>query len=151
MAKNENSGIIDLRLSLDFHSAPDVHTLMYMTPRGSRRKLLIEAVRHYIQATGHEAGTKDAQLKAVASWLSGRGGAESRRLTLDAPQQHQNSPVEVGVSPPSTQEPSVTANAVVMGGTEGATGAETSAPSESTEEMPGTVSRWLVEESDEDE
>lgn len=67
----QNRGIVDIRLSLAFHTAPDVHTLLLLTPTRNRGKLIIEALQQLIRSTGHPAGSREVQLKAVNAWLSG--------------------------------------------------------------------------------
>lgn len=72
MSGKANRGIVDIRLALSFHAAPDVHTLLYLTPSRERGKLLVDALQHLIKTTGHPAGLRDVQLKAVDAWLSGK-------------------------------------------------------------------------------
>jgi hypothetical protein len=63
---------ITVRISLTFQDAPDVHTLLAMTPVRQRRKLVRLALERYIVETGHSAGNVDVQIEAVSTWLKGR-------------------------------------------------------------------------------
>lgn len=47
---------ITVRISLTFQEAPDVHTLLAMTPVRERGKLVRLALEKYIAETAHPAG-----------------------------------------------------------------------------------------------
>lgn len=81
MSDKPVSANIDVRLSVQFHRAPDVHTLLFMTSVRERKKLITEALRMYIEQTGHPAGERSAQLKAVETWLDGAGASTSMRAS----------------------------------------------------------------------
>jgi len=74
---------ITVRISLTFQEAPDVHTLLAMTPVRARGKLVRLALERYIQETGHVAGNLDTQIAAISDWLRSRN---------DAPEQISHSP-----------------------------------------------------------
>lgn len=63
---------ITVRISLAFQDAPDVHTLLAMTPVRERSKLVRLALERYIAATDHPAGNIEAQIAAVSEWLRSR-------------------------------------------------------------------------------
>jgi hypothetical protein len=63
---------ITVRISLAFQDAPDVHTLLAMTPVRERGKLVRLALQRYIAATGHPAGNVEAQIAAISRWLRDR-------------------------------------------------------------------------------
>lgn len=69
---NKIGSEITVRISLAFQDAPDVHTLLAMTPVRERGKLVRLALERYIAATGHPAGNVDAQIAAVSAWLRSR-------------------------------------------------------------------------------
>lgn len=63
---------ITVRISLTFQEAPDVHTLLAMTPVRERRKLVRVALERYIAETGHPAGDVEQQIDAISTWLRSR-------------------------------------------------------------------------------
>ncbi|SFB27971.1 hypothetical protein SAMN04515620_13447 [Collimonas sp. OK607] len=63
---------ITVRISLAFQDAPDVHTLLAMTPVRERGKLVRLALQRYIEATAHPAGDVEAQIAAISQWLRDR-------------------------------------------------------------------------------
>lgn len=63
---------ITVRISLTFQEAPDVHTLLAMTPVRARGKLVRLALERHIQETGHVAGNLDVQIAAISDWLQSR-------------------------------------------------------------------------------
>lgn len=63
---------ITVRISLTFQDAPDVHTLLAMTPVRQRGKLVLLALERYIVETGHSAGNVDVQIEAISTWLKER-------------------------------------------------------------------------------
>jgi len=67
---------ITVRISLTFQEAPDVHTLLAMTPVRERGKLVRLALERYITETGHPAGDVDQQINAISTWLRARSGHE---------------------------------------------------------------------------
>jgi hypothetical protein len=60
---------ITVRISLTFQEAPDVHTLLAMTPVRERGKLVRLALERYIAETGHPAGDVEQQIQAISTWL----------------------------------------------------------------------------------
>lgn len=85
---------ITVRISLTFQEAPDVHTLLAMTPVRERGKLVRLALERYIAETDHPAGDVERQIHAISTWLRSRiactkspAGAESQievNHTIDA-------------------------------------------------------------------
>jgi hypothetical protein len=67
---------ITVRISLTFQEAPDVHTLLAMTPVRERGKLVRVALERYIAETGHPAGDVEQQIHAISTWLRSRTGGE---------------------------------------------------------------------------
>lgn len=63
---------ITVRISLTFQEAPDVHTLLAMTPVRERGKLVRLALERYIAETGHPAGDVEQQIDAISTWLRSR-------------------------------------------------------------------------------
>ena len=63
---------ITVRISLTFQEAPDVHTLLAMTPVRERGKLVRLALERYIAETGHLAGDVEQQIIAISAWLRSR-------------------------------------------------------------------------------
>lgn len=63
---------ITVRISLTFQEAPDVHTLLAMTPVRERGKLVRLALERYITATDHPAGDVEQQIDAISTWLRSR-------------------------------------------------------------------------------
>jgi len=101
---------ITVRVSLTFQEAPDVHTLLAMTPVRERGKLVRLALERYIAETGHPAGDVEQQINAISTWLRYRNGREEttvgaiRRLAaikpVDATSVHQ---VNYTTAPTPTQ------------------------------------------------
>lgn len=67
---------ITVRISLTFQEAPDVHTLLAMTPVRERGKLVRLALERYIAEIGHPAGDVEQQIHAISTWLRFRSGRE---------------------------------------------------------------------------
>lgn len=63
---------ITVRISLTFQEAPDVHTLLAMTPVRERGKLVRLALERYIAEIGHPAGNVEQQIDAISTWLRSR-------------------------------------------------------------------------------
>jgi hypothetical protein len=63
---------ITVRISLTFQEAPDVHTLLAMTPVRERGKLVRMALEQYIAETRHPAGDIEQQIHAISTWLWSR-------------------------------------------------------------------------------
>lgn len=73
MGKSPKIGTeITVRISLTFQEAPDVHTLLAMTPVRERGKLVRLALERYIADTGHPAGDVEQQIDAISTWLRSR-------------------------------------------------------------------------------
>lgn len=63
---------ITVRVSLTFQEAPDIHTLLAMTPVRKRGKLVRLALERYIAETAHPAGDVEQQITAISNWLRSR-------------------------------------------------------------------------------
>ena len=63
---------ITVRISLTFQEAPDIHTLLAMTPVRDRGKLVRLALERYIAETAHPAGDVEQQIRAISNWLRSR-------------------------------------------------------------------------------
>ena len=63
---------ITVRISITFQEAPDVHTLLAMTPVRERGKLVRSALERYIAETAHPAGDVEQQIIAISNWLRSR-------------------------------------------------------------------------------
>lgn len=63
---------ITVRISLTFQEAPDVHTLLAMTPVRERGRLVRQALERYIVETAHPAGDVEQQIRAISTWLRSR-------------------------------------------------------------------------------
>lgn len=72
---------ITVRISLTFQDAPDVHTLLAMTPVRQRGKLVRLALERYIVETSHVSGNVDIQIEAISSWLKRRNNHTSVKST----------------------------------------------------------------------
>ena len=73
---------ITVRNSLTFQEAPDVHTLLAMTPVRERGKLVRLALERYIAETTHPAGDVEQQIQSISTWLRCR--ATSTKQATDA-------------------------------------------------------------------
>lgn len=71
---------ITVRISLTFQEAPEIHTLLAMTPVRERGKLVRLALKRYIEDTGHPAGDVEQQIGAVSAWLRSRNVNEGGQL-----------------------------------------------------------------------
>ena len=71
---------ITVRISLTFQEAPDVHTLLAMTPVRERGKLVRLALEKYIAEIGHPAGDVEQQIHAISTWLRSRSGREEQTV-----------------------------------------------------------------------
>jgi hypothetical protein len=71
---------ITVRISLTFQEAPDVHTLLAMTPVRERGKLVRLALERYIAEIGHPAGDVEQQIHAISTWLRSRSGREEQTV-----------------------------------------------------------------------
>lgn len=65
-------GEITVRITLGFQDAPEVHTLLSMTPVRGRGKLVKLALERYIVETNHPAGKPEKQLENISQWLKER-------------------------------------------------------------------------------
>lgn len=80
---------ITVRISLTFQEAPDVHTLLAMTPVRERGRLMRMALERYITTTNHPAGDVEQQIHAISTWLRSRNAhaettvAAANRLDAD--------------------------------------------------------------------
>lgn len=75
---------ITVRISLTFQEAPDIHTLLAMTPVRERGRLVRAALARYIVETAHPAGDVEQQIGAISTWLRSR-------MAGDEPAAHFNS------------------------------------------------------------
>ena len=71
---------ITVRISLTFQEAPDVHTLLAMTPVRERGKLVRLALERYIAEIDHPAGDVEQQIHAISTWLRSRSGREEQTV-----------------------------------------------------------------------
>lgn len=67
---------ITVRISLTFQEAPDIHTLLAMTPVRERGRLLRLALERYIAETAHPAGNVEQQISAISNWLRSRNSID---------------------------------------------------------------------------
>jgi hypothetical protein len=70
---------ITVRISLTFQEAPDVHTLLAMTPVRKRGMLVRLALERYIKETGHPSGDVEQQISAISHWLRSREPGDTTR------------------------------------------------------------------------
>jgi hypothetical protein len=73
---------ITVRISLTFQEAPDVHTLLAMTPVRERGKLVRLALERYITETGHPAGIVEQQIHAISTWLRSRNARTETTVSV---------------------------------------------------------------------
>lgn len=71
---------ITVRISLTFQEAPEIHTLLAMTPVRERGKLVRLALKRYINDTRHPAGDVEQQIGAVSAWLRSRNPNDGARV-----------------------------------------------------------------------
>lgn len=76
---------ITVRISLTFQEAPDVHTLLAMTPVRERGKLVRLALERYIRETAHPAGNVEQQIGAISTWLRSRGIGDGIPVEIKQP------------------------------------------------------------------
>jgi len=76
---------ITVRISLTFQKAPDVHTLLAMTPVRERGKLVRLSLERYIAQTDHPAGDVEQQINAISTWLRSRSRREETALPAARP------------------------------------------------------------------
>ncbi len=76
---------ITVRISLTFQEAPDIHTLLAMTPVRERGKLVRSALERYISETAHPAGNIEQQISAISTWLRSRATIHELQGRLDRP------------------------------------------------------------------
>lgn len=73
---------ITVRISLTFQEAPDIHTLLAMTPVRERGKLVRLALERYIKETAHPAGDVEQQIGAISTWLRSRETPNAVRVGI---------------------------------------------------------------------
>lgn len=145
MADKKNEGSIDLRLALPFHRAPDVHTLLYMTPKSKRSEVIIEALRLYIERTGHPAGKQSVQLKAVEAWITGERAQPAANSLTDSPG---STPVVIPPSAEKLAEPvatSMQAALVTESGSTSVSHPEAPTDLDAGPTSSGALGRWAAE------
>jgi hypothetical protein len=76
---------ITVRISLTFQEAPDIHTLLAMTPVRERGKLVRSALERYIADTAHPAGNVEQQINAISTWLRSRATIDGLPVRLEPP------------------------------------------------------------------
>lgn len=92
---------ITVRVSLTFQEAPDIHTLLAMTPVRMRGKLVRLALERYIAETAHPAGDVEQQITAISNWLRSRSTLNEMPVPfIPQPAAH---PAAVGGDRPSAQ------------------------------------------------
>ena len=102
---------ITVRISLTFQEAPDVHTLLAMTPVRQRGKLIRLALERYISETGHVSGSVETQIAVISEWLRTRSKLaglpqqpQSKSSTL---QQSSSGLPRLQIDPPLTPTPAI--------------------------------------------
>jgi hypothetical protein len=86
---------ITVRISLTFQEAPDIHTLLAMTPVRERGRLVRAALARYIEETAHPAGDVEQQISAISTWLRSRmAGDENAAHLISRPVMPQSVPNE---------------------------------------------------------
>ena len=98
---------ITVRISLTFQEAPDVHTLLAMTPVRERGKLVRLALERYIKETEHPSGDVEQQISAISTWLRSRGACDVAsagvvQAPLGSLAQHVAQPSTNEITQPST-------------------------------------------------
>ena len=73
---------ITVRISLTFQEAPDIHTLLAMTPVRERGKLVRAALARYIEETAHPAGDVEQQISVISTWLRSRMACDNTAAHL---------------------------------------------------------------------
>lgn len=116
---------ITVRISLTFQEAPDVHTLLAMTPVRERGKLIRLALERYIEETVHPAGNIEQQISAVSAWLRSRGAGSTFEIGIAQPSVPK---LAQDVKPPPKDE---------------TVQIETAVTSERPEAASPSISRWL--------
>lgn len=98
---------ITVRISLTFQEAPDIHTLLAMTPVRERGKLVRSVLERYIAETAHPAGNVEQQINAISTWLRSRAtinGLPVRHVpplaACETAQDVAGPPVSVGIAAP---------------------------------------------------
>lgn len=83
---------LTVRISITFQDAPEIHTLLAMTPVRERGKLIRTALARYVEETDHPAGKVEMQIAAMTSWLRSRndslGKSTSSRPEFVVPTTH---------------------------------------------------------------
>lgn len=124
----KTSNEITVRVSLTFQEAPDIHTLLAMTPVRARGKLVRLALERYIKETEHPAGEVEQQIGAISAWLRSRGTGDGVRVGIAQP----SVPRLVQEAPPpppsETTQPSMT---------------EISESALTAAEASASINRWL--------
>lgn len=119
---------ITVRISLTFQEAPDVHTLLAMTPVRERGKLVRLALERYIKESGHPAGDVEQQINAISTWLRSRCAGDNEHVR---PVQSPLVSVTQHVAQPTTKE-----------ATQPPSPQSLESPLISTDASP-SISRWL--------
>jgi hypothetical protein len=131
---------ITVRISLTFQEAPDVHTLLTMTPVRERGKLVRLALERYIAETGHPAGDVEEQIRAISTWLRSRTARTETVVGVDD-KLVANRKVNAGSTPQfndvATSTPTHTAHPLA-----GTLGCSDSAPEEA-DSSASSIKRWL--------
>ena len=120
---------ITVRISLTFQEAPDVHTLLAMTPVRERGKLVRLALKRYIAEIEHPAGDVEQQIHAISTWLRSRGGREEAAVVAAC-----NSKAVGLVAAASTAQVRETAKPVPALG---------ELAQKATSSSPSPIARWL--------
>lgn len=120
---------ITVRISLTFQEAPDVHTLLAMTPVRERGKLVRLALERYIVETGHSAGNVEQQIDAISTWLRSRNGSKG---TVEL------APLRIKSDP--TVDLAITHNVCDI---PAATAARSDPAPMETAGVPSSIKRWL--------
>lgn len=94
---------ITVRISLTFQEAPDIHTLLAMTPVRERGKLVRLALERYIAETAHPAGDVEQQISAISNWLRSRGAIEDGKAPFCTRATPKSTTLDVVARSPSSE------------------------------------------------
>ena len=128
---------ITVRISIGFQDAPDVHTLLSMTPVRARGKLILHALEQHIKQSGHPAGQVSTQLEIISTWLKER----STGINADAPLSSYSLPVTEIINPVVTEK--MTAVEASLPQSVLADSVAENENSVSNENQSQSMSRWL--------
>jgi hypothetical protein len=144
MEKTKKAGSeITVRISLTFQEAPDVHTLLAMTPVRARGKLVRLALERYIQETGHVSGNLDVQIAAISDWLRNRNEKSEQATHYAVSEEKDQSflPIVNQSSTPSSEDGNFSRSETPINDSPGEPNQETEKPNLSES---ASMKRWLA-------